>query len=169
MGNGTDEGRTPVPGSETLASIEARLAALEDREAIRRLIASYGPLADLGDAQAAAALWTEDGTYDIGTHGAHRGHRGIAALLESDEHRQLIAGGAAHILSAPLIDLDGDRATARTYSCVLRKNGNVWVAHRVAANHWQLARTQAGWRVTGRVNRLLDGSAEARALIGNRI
>jgi hypothetical protein len=44
---------------------------------------------------------------------------------------------------------------------VLRE-GAVW---RVAANRWELLRTPAGWRVTARTNRLLDGTEEARDLL----
>src|SRR5436309_10527804 len=99
----------------------ARLTAIEDREAIRDLIARYGPLADQGDCAAAAALWTEDGIYDVGGYGAHRGRAAICALLEGEAHQTLIAGGSAHILSSPVIELDADRAVARTYSCVFRR------------------------------------------------
>ena len=38
-----------------IAEIAARLQALEDREAIRALIASYGPLADAGDSAGLSA------------------------------------------------------------------------------------------------------------------
>jgi len=41
-----------------MPTLEERLQALEDREAIRALIARYGPLADSGDAAGVAALWT---------------------------------------------------------------------------------------------------------------
>ena len=37
-------------------STDDRIRGLEDAEAIRNLIASYGPLADIGDAQGVAAL-----------------------------------------------------------------------------------------------------------------
>lgn len=149
-----------------MSTLEARLAELEDREAIRDLIARYGMLADAGDAQGAAALWTEDGSYDVGGFGLHRGPLAIAALLESTAHAELMTTGCAHVMSAPVIELTGDRAIARTYSLVLRHDGGRWEAHRVAANSWQLKRTDKGWRVAERVNRLLDGDGAARSLIG---
>ncbi|WP_375195119.1 nuclear transport factor 2 family protein [Sphingobium sp.] len=145
--------------------LAARIAALEDREAIRDLIARYGPLADSGDCAGAAALWTEDGIYEVGGFGSYQGRTAIRALLEGESHQQLIHGGAAHVLSPPVIDLDGDRAAARTYSVVFRKAEDGWEAHRVSANLWQLMRTAEGWKVACRINRLLDGSADARALI----
>ena len=144
----------------------ARIRALEDREAIRDLIARYGPLADAGDCAGAAALWTVDGSYDVGGFSIYRGRQQIAALLEGEHHQALIAGGAAHLLGAPVIDLDGDRASARNHSVVFRRAGDGWEAHRVSANGWTLVRTPEGWRVQNRVNRLLDGDARARALIG---
>lgn len=39
----------------------ARLRRLEDERDIARLIASYGPAVDAGDADAAAGLWASDG------------------------------------------------------------------------------------------------------------
>lgn len=147
-------------------ALSARLAALEDREAIRDLIARYGPLADRGDCAGAAALWTEDGVYDVGGHGVHRGRAAIRALLEGEAHEALIAGGSAHVLSPPVIELNADRAVANTYSCVFRRTARGFAAHRVAANRWRLVRTETGWRIAERVNRLLDGSEAARLLLG---
>lgn len=158
-----------MPGCDALTGVAGdtalRLAALEDRDAIRDLIARYGPLADAGDCAGAAALWTEDGVYEVGGYGEFRGRNAISALLEGDTHQTLIAGGSAHVLSPPVIELAGDRAVARTYSVVFRKAGDIWEAHRASANAWYLVRTAEGWRVARRVNRLLDGSAQARALI----
>lgn len=53
--------------------IAERLQSLEDREAIRDLIARYGPLADAGDAEAVAAQWSEDGSYAVGRMGCGTG------------------------------------------------------------------------------------------------
>lgn len=159
-----------MQGGEALNALDdiaARLAVLEDKEAIRSLIACYGPLADAGDCAGAAALWTHDGVYEVGGFGVYRGRAAIQVLLESESHQALIAGGSAHVLSAPVIALNGDVALAQTYSVVLRRAGDTWEAHRVAANEWRLLRTsEDGWRVAHRLNRLLDGSAEARELIG---
>lgn len=148
-------------------SIETRLAMLEDREAIRTLIALYGPLADAGNAARAAALWTPDGGYDIGSHGVHRGRAAIARLLNGAEHRALVEHGVGHLLSVPVIELSGDHATAWTHSCVLRRSAEGWVVHRVAANRWQLVRTDEGWRVAERINRLLDGDTAGPELFAS--
>ncbi len=40
-----------------LAALEQRLRRVEDELAIGRLMASYGPLVDAGDADAVAGLW----------------------------------------------------------------------------------------------------------------
>lgn len=142
-----------------------RFQALEDREAIRDLIARYGPLADSGDATAVAALWTADGTYAVDGFPEATGHAAIAALITGPVHQQLMAEGCAHVLSAPVIGLAGDSAQAQCYSIVLRHKEGAWEAWRVAANRWQLQRTTTGWRVVRRDNALLDGREAARALL----
>lgn len=141
-----------------------RLRALEDREAIRDLIARYGPLADNGDAEAVAALFTEDGIYAVGGMGEAQGRAAIAALITGPVHQALMAGGCAHVLTSPAIDLDGDRAAARCHSIVFRHEDGEWVPVRVAANRWALVRGNTGWQVTRRDNALLDGSVAPRAL-----
>ncbi len=145
------------------ASLESRVRAIEDREAIVDLIASYGPGADSGDGEAIAALWTEDGTYQFDDVIVERSE--IAGILSLDSHRDYMQSGCAHILSPPRVQLDGDRAEAINHSIVLVKRGETWVAERVSANRWELGRTTAGWRVVKRTNRLLNGQASAQALL----
>lgn len=144
-----------------------RLQRLEDAEAIRNLIASYGPLADAGESQAVAEIWAEDGEYDIGGFSVARGREAVAGAIDSEVHRGLMAGGCAHVLTPHHIALDGDRATATGYSIVYREQGDSFEAWRVSANRWELARQADGaWRATRRVNRLLDGDADAREILG---
>jgi SnoaL-like domain len=50
---------------DRLDRLERRLTALEDERDIARLIASYGPLVDSGEAERVAALWAVDGVYDV--------------------------------------------------------------------------------------------------------
>ncbi len=143
---------------------DTRLRGLEDAEAIRTLIARYGPLADAGEAETLALLWHEAGEYDVAGFGVARGHAEIAALIEAPFHRALLAQGCAHVLSAPAIALDGDGASALNHSMVLRQMDETWEVWRVSANRWEFVRTSAGWRVARRVNRPLDGNADALAL-----
>lgn len=149
--------------------LERRLLALEDREAIRDLIASYGPLADTGDAQALAALWTDDGVYEVVGFAQARGHAAIAALIEGPVHQALLNDGCAHVLGPVAVTLQGDTAVARGHSIVFRKGADGFEAHRVSANRWTLVRTAdadgMGWRVAHRANALLDGAATARILL----
>lgn len=147
-----------------LAALETRQRALEDELAIMRLIASYGPAVDTRNAQATAALWAEDGSYDFGGPRLD-GAKAVGALVDLDTHRDFVARGCAHVLSLPLVTLDGDRATAICYSQVLVADGDGWRAARVSANRIHLARGAGGWRITTRETRLLDGSEAARALL----
>ena len=147
------------------AALVKRLQALEDREAIRELIARYGPLADSGNAEGVAALWIETGQYRIAGFGSATGHQEIAALISGDTHQQLMAEGCAHLLGPVSVKVDGDDATAIGHSVVLRWTGNGFEVARVAANRWILVRTAQGWRTAVRENALLTGEEGARALL----
>ncbi len=71
--------------------------AMEDERAIERLIASYGPLVDCGEADAAALLWATDGSYDVEGWPMHS-RADVAAMVRSDAHQGLIR---ARLLSLP--------------------------------------------------------------------
>lgn len=145
------------------AALERRVRALEDRAEIADLIARYGPAADSGDADAVAAIWEEDGTYQFDDTVLDA--EGIRELVAIPTHVEYLRRGCAHILSAPRIEIDGDDAVAVTHSVVMLREGERWIGERVSANRWELHRTAQGWRVRARRNRLLDGDAAARELL----
>lgn len=145
--------------------VSERLQRLEDIEAVRNLIASYGPLADSGDAQAVAALWCDDGVYAVGGMGEAKGRAAIAALIEGPTHQQLMADGCAHLLGPVAIKLHGNRAVATGHSIVFRQATSGFEIYRISANRWTLLRTREGWKVERRDNQLLDGNEAARALL----
>ena len=147
-----------------LQTFEDRLRALEDREAIRNLIASYGPGADCGDTEVVAAIWAEDGSYSVGDMVDAQGRSEIAALMTSDLHKSLMAEGCAHVLGPVVIDLENNTAVARGHSVVFRHTGSGFEAWRVSANRWELERKSFGWRVVRRENALLNGQDAARIL-----
>lgn len=139
--------------------LQIRLSLLEDTAAITQLILSYGPSADAGLASFAGQLWLEDGTYDWDAAGeAHQGRAGVEAMLKSDGHRGLMARGVAHFGGPPVIDVDGDRATALNYSLIMRNEGDRFYLWRVSGVRWDLERVDSRWRVRCRTNRLLDAS-----------
>lgn len=154
-----------------LDEIKARLAALEAREEIAGLIAAYGPAVDAGAAEDVAALWSPEGTYSyvLGDETVTlAGRTGLRAMVRSEGHQRIITGGAGHVLSAPVITVDGDAAVATCYSMLVRhdpQHGRFYV-DRLSSNRWELRRETDGWRITSRVNELLDGRESARALLG---
>ena len=149
-----------------LRALETRLAAVEDQLAITRLMATYGPAVDSLDAELTAELWAVDGWYDAGV-ATFEGHQGLRDLIDSDLHQRLAAMGAAHVISAPQVTIDGDTAVAVCYAQVLVHDESAdagWRIWRVTANRWHWSRTPQGWKVVARTNRPLDGSDEPRQL-----
>jgi len=147
-----------VDGAE-FEELQIRLSHLEDTAAIGQLILSYGPAADAGLASFAGGLWLEDGIYDWDAEGeAHKGSAGVEAMLESDGHQGLMARGVAHFGGPPVIDIDGDQATALNYSLIMRNEGDRFYLWRVSAVRWDLERVDSRWQVRRRSNRLLDAS-----------
>jgi uncharacterized protein (TIGR02246 family) len=152
----------------TVESLAARVRALEDKVEIMQLVAQYGPAADSGDGAATAALWTEDGTFDVAGHFRLQGREAIAGMLNDKAgHQALIASGAAHVLTVPHVVVDGDEASGRSHALNIRWDAAAdrFQVGRVSANTWQWARTSQGWRIAERVNANLDGSAAHRQML----
>ena len=152
-----------------LAALETRVRELEDREALAQLVASYGPAVDSGEAAAAAALWADDGVFDVVPYFELVGHDGIAGMVDDDGHQSLIHNGCGHVLTAPKIVVDGDRARGWNYAFNIRWDADTdrfWIA-RLSANEWAFRRDSDGWRVVRRTNINLDGDERPRALFRN--
>ena len=106
---------TPAVQADDLASLEARVRVLEDREEIRALILAYGQSHDHRDYRTFASLFAADGEW-IGGLGSAKGPDAIFALMdERIGHNPLPDGsGTFHVMTNEQIEIDGDRASATT-------------------------------------------------------
>lgn len=147
-----------------LHTLELQVHALTDQIAITQLIASYGPLVDAGSPDEVAALWSEDGSYQV-ENWHMRSRADVHAMVSSDAHQNLIAAGAAHFLGPAQVSVHGDDAYAVCESLLVRRQQNDWVVARAGANHFTLRRVDGRWEITRRVTRVLDGNPEARRLL----
>lgn len=144
---------------QTLDALTRRVQALEDELAIHRVIVRYGLAVDVGDADGAAATFTEDTIYDVDV-GLMRGRDGVRQMVRSERHQSMV-GHCAHQIGPAVVEIQGDRAVATGYSRVyLNKDGGIQV-YRVSLNHWELERRDGQWLIAHRTTRLL-GHAEAR-------
>jgi ketosteroid isomerase-like protein len=144
--------------------LETRLRRLEDEREITRLIASYGPAVDAGDADAAARLWATDGSYDV--EGWQMESRAdVHAMVSSPSHQTLVANGCCHFIGPAVVTVTGDSAVALCESLVLVRDGDGYRVWRATANHFMLQRIAGRWQITVRTSRVLDGNPGARALL----
>ena len=147
-----------------LLALERRVQQLEDQVAVLRIVNSWGPAVDTGSSEAAGALWDEGGVLESDLSRLE-GPGAVVAMVESDGQQSLISQGCAHVQSAPIVTVEGDHAVAVTYSQVYLHSDQGHHVWRVSANQWEFARTRSGWRVTRRLNRVIDGSPDARQIL----
>jgi hypothetical protein len=150
-----------------LSDLQRRLQQIEDERAIERLIASYGPLVDAGDAESTAALWCDDGVYDV-EDWLMGGRDDIAAMVRSSGHQELINRGCVHFLGPAVVTVHDDDAVAVCESTLLVKAETGYRVARGGANYFHLRRapeSPARWQIVKRITRRLDGSADSRALL----
>jgi len=103
-------------------TILARLQRLEDLAEIERLFYEYRRHLDARDMYSYSRLFCSDGEWS-GRTGSAVGPDGIQAMLEANLTPNPAPPGATswHIVSNPLIDLDGDSATASTTWALIRR------------------------------------------------
>jgi uncharacterized protein (TIGR01244 family) len=147
--------RAGLPDVQPAPTPAARLAVLEDREAIRLLLRDYGRLLDERRFDDFGRLFAADGEYLSGGT-TTRGPEGIAAGL-----RRIMAGNPLklgepnfHVLFNERIELDGDRArsTSQSFFVAPGSDGAPQLVL-MASYEDQLVRTAEGWRFAKRLVR----------------
>ena len=122
------------------------LQRISDILEIRDLCARYNYYADQGDGEAYAALYVEDGEFEVEGHGVYRGPAELAAVAATAAKRTV------HVTADPIIEIDGDTATQRSrlISCMrtpdASRNEFVNTGYYVDT----LRRTPRGWRIVRR-------------------
>lgn len=128
--------------TETESLLEARLRRLEDLEEIRRLFVDYGHFLDLGDYAAYARLFAEDGELMLGPIGRAKGRREIETMMG-----RVGGAGSLHLITSPIVTLDGDQAVARVMWTVINRaeDGTPFVGM-VGHHEDELVREAGSWR-----------------------
>jgi uncharacterized protein (TIGR02246 family) len=144
-----------------IEDLTRRVQVLEDELAIHRLIVRYGLAVDIGDAEASASVFAEDGVYDVDV-GSMRGREEVREMIRGERHQSMV-GSCAHQIGPAVIELAAARAVATGYSRVYLATPAGTHIYRVSFNRWELERRDGGWLITRRVTRLL-GHAEAKQI-----
>jgi uncharacterized protein (TIGR02246 family) len=134
-------------------AIESRLRRLEDLEEIRRLFVDYGRHLDAGDVEAYASLFADEGETLLGPIGRAKGHAAIVELMTKVRERTTTK--SFHLVTNPVIHLDGDRATSEVLWTVIRPaaDGTLEVAM-FGRHHDELVRERGRWRILKRRGRI---------------
>lgn len=121
-----------------------RLQRVEDRLAIQELFNQYASHLDAGEFGLYASLFSARGEVKLGPMGRARGREAIEALMVKSlgEH----VGKSYHIISNPIIHLDGDRATSQVmWTVILRGDNDQPVVGMIGSHRDELIREQGQW------------------------
>jgi hypothetical protein len=159
-----------------IAELEERVQRLEDHIALLQSLSAYGPAVDSMEFDAGIRLWEEDGVYDLGDGFPQIDEgRGILYLTGPDEIRDMLEGpaskpyfeqGCAHVMSMPLIKIDGDRAVGIGYHMTYINTKDGAQLARLNSSRLEWRRQASGeWKITKRTHRLVDEREGGRALL----
>lgn len=134
----------------SLDAIDAALRLIEDRIAIRELVARYNHAIDDAEAEAFAACFVPDGRFCVGTDGAVvAGRERLAAMSRAAGVKWV------HLTMDPVVTIDGDTATQVCTALIGRRQADrapgssTWTS--TGRYHDDLVRTDEGWRFVQRV------------------
>lgn len=148
-------------------SIEDRLQALEDRQAIYQVVCGYGYAVDGLNAAAVGSFYVDDGVYAVGDIGKMEGRKAIEAITRDPGHLAYVEAGCAHMSTLPYVVIEGDRAVATCHTMVNMHGENGFFIGRLSASRIDLARQDdRSWKIVHRQNYMLNGNPAGSQLLG---
>jgi hypothetical protein len=136
-------------------SLESRIQKLEDEAAIRNLLVEYGHDLDTQDYAGYSKLFAKDGTWTGGI-GSAQGPEGILAMLQKafgkDPPYDPKKVRSFHLLTNFNIQVDGDRATARSKWTYFGRSDDNKLVPRLAGHYNDTFVREGGqWKFKSRV------------------
>lgn len=133
-------------GDGAIAALESRLRRLEDLEEIRRLYLDYGVHLDRGEFRSFASLFATDGRLRLSARSRAQGRDEIERVMSNNlgdrDHSSVV-----HLLGAPRIELDGDRADGEASWTVVVRQPDGSPALTMTGHHVdELVREDGAWR-----------------------
>jgi hypothetical protein len=130
-------------------SLEDRVQRLEDVQAIQQLFIDYGHYLDKGDFDAYSKLFAQEGEAMLGPMGRAKGPTEIKALMTKLLSADV--GKTFHLITSPVITLDGDRATSDVMWSVINRgdDGNP-VLSAMGRHKDELIRERGQWKFSRR-------------------
>ena len=119
---------------------------IEDELAIGRVLATYCQRVDDGDFAGAAQLFTADGSFDFGGDVS----TGQEALVDWLERMQPPHRRGKHISVSPVVDVDGDRAAARSDFLFVRWIKGALTVEMAGVYRDRFVRDARGWLIERR-------------------
>jgi 3-phenylpropionate/cinnamic acid dioxygenase small subunit len=143
--------------AQSSRSLEARVKAIEDEQQIRDLLIEYGHLLDTKDYVAYGNLFARNGTWD-GSLGLHKGPADITAMLAHPRNGRAPAPfdpknvQSFHLMTNFKIQVDGDRATARSKWTFFTKSADKKPTPNLSGHYDDtLIREDGRWKFLSRV------------------
>ena len=172
-----DPNEPPAAGGGPVAappglSTEQRLRRAEDQLAIERVLVEYSARLDARDFDGYAALFAKDGTWQTGATVRH-GPDEIKAMLVGlfgTPPPGFVNAGDYHIVSNPRVDVDGDRATARSrHLLIMRGEGGQPTPMLAGLYEDEFVRENGEWKIARRVdNPIMPTADEWRRVMAER-
>lgn len=132
-----------------MGTLEGRLQRVEDLLEIQQLFVDYGAHLDAGRFDEYAALFTEDGEISMGPLGRARGNRAIRDLMARTLEGRV--GSSYHIISSPIVRIDGDEATSEVMWTVIHRQEDGQPRLSMCGRHRdRLVREGGHWRFAHR-------------------
>lgn len=129
--------------------LEARLRRVEDLLEITQLFHVYGQLLDAGDVDSYVELFADDGELRLGPVGKAVGRDEIRSMMTAA--LAPVLGRTYHIISSPVIELDGDTATSEVmWTVVTRGDDGDPIVTMLGRHRDRLVRERGRWRFAQR-------------------
>jgi uncharacterized protein (TIGR02246 family) len=147
----------PVPGvaQSSGLTVEQRLQRVEDELAIRRVLVDYSATQDARDYAGYAALFAREGEWVNGKT-VHKGREAIGKMLVDlygNPPPGYVNGESYHLVSNPQVEVDGDRATARSRHLLLMRGPKGEPTPALAGRYEDvLIREDGQWKILRRVD-----------------
>lgn len=136
-------------GAPSSNAVATRLQQLEDREAIRALLANYAGTLDNRDFAGFEQLWAKDAEFIGGGGNSAKGPAAIRTLLEGllKQNAAPVPGRDFHLVMNETIDVTGDTATALSRGTWVSTNAEKRLQISIIANYYdQFVREDGRWK-----------------------